>query len=419
TPRYTRPAEIDTTLFSVSSMFDTNLKALDIFGDKYTSDARRRCQPADDEDAQLLFDLHLRVGIVYAIAYTGVLTMPYCIEEFVEIMEERGHPLSLVMEGGDIGVDTPWGLAKAYAEEAVAFMLENDGWNADGSMSREFNRIPFSDYEAKDSAGNTWTPYQPQNSPYKLTKTSRWQPLIESNGLGFLSTQEHVTPHIGVTARFFGFNSLADEDAFASRQLAQPEYKSRYEEVAQEALDESTITADDPFKQAAISFFDNKIGSLLPLKTLYFIERPDTFSAMDFYRLTVAAQLAIYNGVVLSWREKIRHDLPRPPTVVRDKLGDTLVEAYAGPGEGVQTIKASEWEPFIRTMPHSEFPSASACLCQAFTEQVALGVGADDISPSLELGPFSFSSWSEVSHVCGDSRVWGGMHFEVSSTHLC
>lgn len=61
---------------------------------------------------------------------------------------------------------------------------------------------------------------------------------------------------------------------------------------------------------------------------------------------------------------QIRHDLPRPPTVITDKFGDTLVKAYGGPGVGVQTMKASEWEPFTRTMPHSEFPSASSCLCQ-------------------------------------------------------
>lgn len=48
----------------------------------------------------------------------------------------------------------------------------------------------------------------------------------------------------------------------------------------------------------------------------------------------------------------------------REKFGDTLVEAYAGEDYGVQTMKASEWEPFIRTMPHSEFPSASSCICQ-------------------------------------------------------
>lgn len=61
---------------------------------------------------------------------------------------------------------------------------------------------------------------------------------------------------------------------------------------------------------------------------------------------------------------QVRHDLPRPPSVITSRFGDTLFETYAGPGQGVQMIKASEWEPFIRTMPHSEFPSASACICQ-------------------------------------------------------
>lgn len=45
----------------------------------------------------------------------------------------------------------------------------------------------------------------------------------------------------------------------------------RYEEVAREALNESAITAIDPFKQVAISFFDNKAASLVPLKALYFL----------------------------------------------------------------------------------------------------------------------------------------------------
>ncbi|CAN0423470.1 unnamed protein product, partial [Scytosiphon promiscuus] len=52
------------------------------------------------------------------------------------------------------------------------------------------------------------------------------------------------------------------------------------------------------------------------------------------------------------------------PHRLRNKLGDTLVKTSAGPGEGAQTIKASEWEPLIKTMAHSEFPSASACVCQ-------------------------------------------------------
>lgn len=58
----------------------------------------------------------------------------------------------------------------------------------------------------------------------------------------------------------------------------------------------------------------------------------------------------------------------------RHKLGDELVEAYAGPGQGVQVMKASEWEPFIRTMPHSEYPSGSACICEVSDRHVSVGM---------------------------------------------
>ena len=66
------------------------------------------------------------------------------------------------------------------------------------------------------------------------------------------------------------------------------------------------------------------------------------------------------------------HSLFSTHSFLRDVLGDTLVEAYAGQDQGGQTMKASEWEPFIRTMPHSEFPSASSCLCQVSSYQVLI-----------------------------------------------
>lgn len=97
-------AEIDTAVFSVSSMFHPNNKALDIFGDKDTSDSRRRCQPdEDDGEGKTLFDLHLGVSIIYAVVYGGYLSMPYCADILERMMEERGHPLSLLFFHGDSG----------------------------------------------------------------------------------------------------------------------------------------------------------------------------------------------------------------------------------------------------------------------------------------------------------------------------
>ncbi|CAM9870915.1 unnamed protein product [Ectocarpus fasciculatus] len=258
---------------------------------------------------------------------------------------------------------------------------------------------------------------------YQFTEFKKWQPLVESDGLGYVSTQEHVTPHIGSTGRYFGFSSDEDEQDFSSRKIDGPDYLQRYYQVVRDVLDESAMTADSPYKQFAVSFFDNKFNSLIPLKIAYFSRdtTKEDYTETDFYQVTIEVQLAIYNGVLLAWKEKIRHDLPRPPTMIRYLLGDELVEAYAGPDEGVQTMKASEWEPFIRTMPHSEYPSASACLCEAFAQQVGNFFGDDTIDPALQFPPgplppgfnasLEFDSWSEVSQVCGDSRVWGGMHF--------
>lgn len=150
-------------------MFHPNSKALDIFGDKDTSDARRRCRPDDDdEEGQLLYNLHLGITIIYAAVYGGYQFMPYCADILQNLMESRGHPLSLILDGNP-DIDTPWGLAKAYIDETWAFLDKNDGWNADGSMDRKHNRIPFSDFSESDSAGSSWEPYRPQNSPYEVS----------------------------------------------------------------------------------------------------------------------------------------------------------------------------------------------------------------------------------------------------------
>ena len=51
---------------------------------------------------------------------------------------------------------------------------------------------------------------------------------MESDGLGYISTQEHVTPHIGSTGRYFGFSSEDEEKAYYSRMLSKPDYINRY-----------------------------------------------------------------------------------------------------------------------------------------------------------------------------------------------
>lgn len=92
---------IETAAFSVSSMFRP-APALDIFGD----DERRRCTP--DEADKELSDLHVDVDMVYIAAHTATQAMPYHCTELAAVMEEHGHPISLLE--GDQSTDTPWGI---------------------------------------------------------------------------------------------------------------------------------------------------------------------------------------------------------------------------------------------------------------------------------------------------------------------
>lgn len=75
--------------------------------------------------------------------------------------------------------------------------------------------------------------YTPVNNAVfpQFTNTFDWQPLLESDGVGYITAQEHVTPHIGVTSRFFGFNTSDDEEEWGSRYLDTPEYINRFNSI--------------------------------------------------------------------------------------------------------------------------------------------------------------------------------------------
>ena len=108
-------------------------------------------------------------------------------------------------------------------------------------------------------------------------------------------------------------------------------------------------------------------------------------------------------------------------------------------------MDARNFEAFIRVMPHAEFPSGSACLCTTYREYTdaytqkyyggKLGDNDHGIIYGVEVGGFhancngefggelpavgckgnfSVASMTELEDICGQSRLWGGMHFTKS-----
>ena len=124
--------------------------------------------------------------------------------------------------------------------------MKTDGWNYDGSMTPKgactANCRPFSDT----------TGYIPKNSPWTVTEWEKWQPLIESDENGFFYAQEHVTPHIGFTAK----PAVLTRTQIDARNAPDPMYD--YDKETQDVIDR--VAQLTPFQRDMIAFNDNKIN---------------------------------------------------------------------------------------------------------------------------------------------------------------
>ena len=301
------------------------------------------------------------------------------------------------------GNPTPRVIGSLVAAEVIKDM-QVDGWNYKGYKKSNdhgdtkctANCRPFS-----DSYG-----YKPKNSPWEISDPTAWQPLIESNDLGFFYAQEHVTPHIGFHATPV---ILTPNELFATK-LADPNYNIT--EETEKAID--NVANLDEYKKTMIKFMDNKSniagGMLMRLRGKYKL----SLEAQVFYHYGYAS--SEHDVVLLAWKEKIRHDLIRPTSVVQ-ALGEEMVTSFAG------THEAKDWVPFIRVMPHAEYPSGSGCICLAVAQYIdeflSDQYGVDSIATTWEfegsgIDPVTFDKMMDLVDVCGKSRLWGGMHFTAS-----
>jgi len=404
--------------------------ALEMFGRQDISEDRRRCKPTDDEEE--LWQLHRKVTLLYSVfwAMSELLTWKLpaggAAAVLNPILEGWGIDPAICSEGGLFyencrDVSTPWGLARTMIDEIHSF-IQHDGWNNDGTMpNTTFNKVPYSDWRSDAYR------YIPQNTPWKFTHKSKWQPLREHNDQGFMYHQEHVVPHIGETARSI---FLGNED-ICKRHLDDPNYDLPLESdlVLQRTRDLTEM------QKVEIEYFDNKLASLFPLLVQQYVRMNVHLDSFEFIVADAANLHALREATIVVWKQKVSHDLVRPTTYIRHEMKGEEVFSYGGPNAGVVSLKAGEWQPYIRVMPHAEFPSGSSCLCRVFADTVVALTGSDDVieliggplvdirvagSSNVEQGlpsesvTLSYNSWSEIVQRCGDTRLEGGMHYTAS-----
>lgn len=401
--------------------------ALDIWG----RDEGRICQPpANDAQAQADFDLHLSITAAYTFYWSSLGVVPQIEPTQTPKFESLGFPANL-LDTDSPDPSTPWGIA-VITRNDYDFATRNDGWNADGKLTSTHNSRPFSNFDFVGANGVKYNSYKLDDRP-RTRNDWPWVPLMDSDGAGYFSTQEFVAPFIGYTSVKYGMTAEHYE-SFTARPPSYVDYKDEVIDV----LNRTRIMATNDEQKVKLEFFDSKFTSLLPMQIQWSVRNGQ--SEIDFWYHDVVLVNAMYMAALLVWKEKVVYNRARPTTVIHALLGDELVETYAGPFEGVQTIRADEWQSYIRTMPHPEYPSGSACICTAHKEAMQFISGSDEIgfdlgfpiaagasisepgvTPNADI-TLLFGRWSDVERECGQSRLYGGMHFgdSVPASHeLC
>lgn len=321
----------------------------------------------------------------------------------------------------DENTETPAGIGNA-AGNAIVAVREHDGMNQLGDEGgRDYNRQPYADYLG----------YKPVNTAYEIVDPSRWQPNIVTMGNGLFRVQQFVTPQMRVTLPY----SYNNPNVFQ----APPPHKSRptgkkgmeqYRAQADEVLQASAMLTDH--QKMTAELFDNKILSL-GFSALFMVEsRGLTLDEAVHYDFLTNA--AAFDTAIAIWNLKYRYDAVRPFTAIRYLYGDRLVTAWGGPGMGtVSDLPASQWQGYLPVADHPEYPSGSAAFCGAHAQASRRYFGSDDfgwsvptpvgssriepgITPAADIVLGPWPTWSDFEEDCGQSRFWGGVHFQDAIT---
>lgn len=361
--------------------------------------------------------------------------------------QESGNnaPLRQILEKEDWH---PFTVGQIVASEILLHVV-NDGWNALGNFTYDVNsgkEVPCTAncLNYKDTYG-----YFPQNYPTgkPLNDTEKyivegkdrhWQPLTDNDGEGFFVDQQHVTPHIGYKAvpKLFPSNDDFPE-------APDPNYDFRQE--ALQVVDRLKETSSDPIKKQKIAFYDNKllVINLIENVVKQQFQTHYTFEEEVLYVEGMAA--GEHDATLMAWREKVRHDVVRPTTVIQ-RWGDDVLDTFGGHKDVDHSveIKARDFQAFQRVMPHAEYPSGSSCICTAYTEFTdaftlglyngtiknlswgaggeGTGFGCDQTQdPPLFVSKgceddFVIPDLDALLHECSQSRLWAGFHFTAAVT---
>jgi hypothetical protein len=351
-----------------------------------------------------------------AVIYSSYRILNKLIPEFSGEWRTMMSSVGLDPDDGQENTDTAIGLGNLAARRALEARAK-DGMNRFGDEGGlRYNTQPYADY----------TGYVPVNTAYELRNPSRWQPNIVSNKNGTFTVQQFVTPQMARTKPITydhpsQFGLAAPRDSNHHNRTAYRRQADQVLAASANLTDTQKMTAE-LFNDKFLSIGFAATGTAIGQKGLD-IEQTVHFVA--------TVEIAIFDVIIAVWYQKARFDAVRPFSAIRYLYGDKRLRAWGGPGKGTVTdITGKEWRGYLNAANHPEYPSGSAGLCQAYAQAARRYFGTDaiqiavpwpagssrvepGITPANDL-TLSWNTWSAFARDCGDSRLWGGVHFRPS-----
>jgi len=356
------------------------------------------------------------IAISYSCYNFVIKLAPQSIVDARALMEQLGLDWSIQ----STDMTTPEGIGY-YVANAVWDYVKNDGMNVLGDYRRSYNLMPFEDWTNYYHVNFPASAWGSADLPVDPNRYQQW--LVEDRGV-FVSGH-YLTPQMAYRHPFtegLDFQEFADS-------IDPPYYYKEGDDAAfKEQLDavlkySAELTLDQKIKTL---FFDNKIFST---------GFPFLYSCV-YYDCTLEEYLASELGRELNhmdvlgavWRAKRKYDFVRPQTAIPWYYGTQSVTAWRGPGKGTGSMSALDWQSYIPTDYHSEYPSGTTCLCHGFAGFLREFFGSDDYKMSIKFYAgfdavedlpttdltLSWSTFTQYAEECGESRLWSGVHFPHS-----
>jgi Bacterial Ig-like domain/PAP2 superfamily len=251
-------------------------------------------------------------------------------------------------------------------------------------------------WRSQDGA-KTQVPYQ--NS----TEIGKWQPSLP-NFTGALYPQ---WPQI----KTFALDAGSQFRPNGLPSLNSAEYTAAYNEVDQLGARNSTVRTSDQTQIA--QFWSDGSGTMTPVG--HWNEIAETAASIKGTNLIETARLfaqldvALADAGIAAWDSKYTYNTWRPITAIRDGALDGNANTTADPN----------WQPLIDTPPfpeyvsgHSTFSAAAASvLGKTFGDNFQFQSG----SVTLPGTSRSFTSFTGAAAEAGQSRIYGGIHFQFSN----